>query len=109
MTERVKQASEQMWNLLFRVVAVTILPWSVWATASIFKFQSFINRGDRFSASDGHHLEKTIIEESRKLQAQIVQYEKEFSSEFVRHSELKGLLDVRESQKQRNKQAPNYE
>lgn len=101
MTERVKQASEQMWNLLFRVVAVTILPWSVWATASIFEFQSFINRGDRFSASDGHHLEKTILEESRKLQAQIVQYEKEFSSEFVRHSQLKDLLDIRDAQRQK--------
>ena len=92
MSEKQKPDTAALWDIIFRVMTVIILPWTVWATASIFQFHGFIKRGDRFSAKDGAELHRTILDESRKTRELIYQFEKEFSSDFVRHTELKTIL-----------------
>ena len=87
-----------MWDIAIKAVTVLIVPWAVFVTSSIYGFRSFINRGDRFSASDGHRLEKVILEESYKLKQLINTYEKEFSEDFIRKEELDMILDRRERQ-----------
>ena len=89
-----------IWDVIFKVVAVIILPWVVWATVSIFQFRSFIARGDRFSATDGHKLHTTILEESSKLRQSIFELESEFSAGYVRHSELKQVLEARDRKRE---------
>ena len=89
-------STNQMWDIAIKAVTVLIIPWAVFVTSSIYGFRSFTNRGDRFSAADGHRLEKVILEESYKLKQLINQYEKEFSEDFIRKTELDMILDRRE-------------
>ena len=93
MTERIrKTVSLPIVDIAFKLVVIIILPWSVWVTNAIFACKSFQSRGDRFSASDGHRLEKVILEESAKQQNLLFQFEREFSSEYIRKNELNQLL-----------------
>ena len=93
MTEKIRQAiGTPTMDLIFKGIIVFIVPWSIWTTSSIYEFRAFVGRGDRFSSSDGHRLEKTILEQSLKVQNQIYALEKEFSEDFVRHSEMEALL-----------------
>ena len=66
--------------------------WAVWTTNNTYEAKAFIKQGNRFSSEDGHRLEKIILEQSAKVQSQIYQLEKEFSEDFVRHSEMEALL-----------------
>ena len=88
-----------MWDIAFKAITVLIIPWAVFVTSSIYGFRAFISRGDRFSASDGHRLEKVILEESYKLKQLINTYEKEFSEDFIRKEELDMILDNRDRAK----------
>jgi len=93
MTERIKKTvASPFLDMSFKLVVVIIIPWSVWVTNAIFSCKSFQSRGDRFSASDGHRLEKVILEESAKQQNLLFQFEREFSSEYIRKNELNQLL-----------------
>ena len=93
MTEKIRQAiGTPTMDLIFKVAVTCLLPWAVWTTNSIYEAKSFMKQGGRFSSSDGHRLEKIILEQSAKTQSQIYQLEKEFSEDFVRHSEMEALL-----------------
>jgi len=93
MTERIrKTVSLPIVDIAFKLVVVIILPWSVWVTNAVFSCKHFQSRGDRFSSSDGHRLEKIILEESAKHQNLLFQFEREFSSEYIRKSELNQML-----------------
>ena len=78
---------------IVRGVVLLVIPWSIWVTQSIYASLAFMQRGDRFSSDDGHRLEKVILEESEKNRALLFAFERQFSSEFVRHSELKTVLE----------------
>lgn len=94
MTEKIKKAMDgNVVDQIVKIVVVLVIPWSIWVTQSIYASVAFQQRGDRFSAQDGHRLEKVILEESNKLRTQINNYEKEFSRDFVRHSELEKVIE----------------
>jgi len=99
MSEDKNNAAAPMWDIAFKAITVLIIPWAVFVTSSIYGFRAFISRGDRFSASDGHRLEKVILEESYKLKQLINTYEKEFSEDFIRKEELDMILDNRDRAK----------
>jgi len=99
MTEKAKAAISPVMDILLKIALVAILPWSIWVTVNTFSCMHFMNRGDRFSASDGHRLETTILEESKRTQEliylndrKLTDFEREFSENFVRHSELMQIL-----------------
>ena len=94
-----KNSAAPMWDIAFKAITVLIVPWAVFVTSSIYGFRAFTNRGDRFSAADGHRLEKVILEESYKLKQLINTYEKEFSEDFIRKEELDMILDNRDRAK----------
>ena len=93
MTEKLrKTVSSPFLDMSFKLVVVIIIPWAIWVTNSVFECKSFQSRGDRFSAKDGHRLERIILEESEKNRALLWNFERSFSEGFVRHSELKTIL-----------------
>ena len=99
MTEKAKAAISPVMDILLKIALVAILPWSIWVTVNTFSCKHFMERGDRFSAADGHRLETIILEESKRTQElihgqdrKLNQLEREFSEDFVRHSELMQIL-----------------
>ena len=94
MTERLREKiNSPVMDQIVRGVVLLVIPWSIWVTQSIYASIAFQQRGDRFSSEDGHRLEKVILEESEKNRALLFAFERQFSSEFVRHSELKTVLE----------------
>ena len=79
---------------IVRGVVLLVIPWSIWVTQSIYQAMAFQNRGDRFSAKDGHRLETLILQQTHVIQSDIHQLESEMSQKFVRHSELKQILEA---------------
>lgn len=93
MTEKIRdKINSPVMDQIVRGVVLLVIPWSIWVTQSIYQAIAFQQRGDRFSAMDGHRLEKIILEESEKNRALLWNFERQFSSDFVRHSELKTIL-----------------
>jgi len=94
MTEKLREKiNSPVMDQIVRGVVLLVIPWSIWVTQSIYASLAFQQRGDRFSSDDGHRLEKVILEESEKNRALLFAFERQFSSEFVRHSELKTVLE----------------
>mgnify|MGYP000592313326 FL=1 len=94
MTEKLREKiNSPVMDQIVRGVVLLVIPWSIWVTQSIYASLAFQQRGDRFSSEDGHRLEKVILEESEKNRALLFAFERQFSSEFVRHSELKTVLE----------------
>ena len=94
MTEKLREKiNSPVMDQIVRGVVLLVIPWSIWVTQSIYASIAFQQRGDRFSSDDGHRLEKVILEESEKNRALLFAFERQFSSEFVRHSELKTVLE----------------
>ena len=101
MTERLRETlNSPIMDTVIKAVVVMVLPWSIFVTNSIFEAKAFMHRGDRFSAQDGHELERLILLEGQKTRDginstrdEIYKMEKEFSSQFVRHSELKVVIE----------------
>lgn len=94
MTEKIREKiNSPMMDQIVRGVVLLVIPWSIWVTQSIYSAMAFQNRGDRFSAKDGHRLEKLILQQTHVIQSDIHQLESEMSEEFVRHSELKAIID----------------
>ena len=93
MTEKIRQKiNSPVMDQIVRGVVLLVIPWSIWVTQSIYSALAFQQRGDRFSAQDGHRLERIILEESEKNRALLWNFERSFSEGFVRHSELKTIL-----------------
>ena len=93
MTEKIREKlNSPVMDQIVRGVVLLVIPWSIWVTQSIYASLAFQQRGDRFSSEDGHRLEKVILEESEKNRALLFAFERQFSSEFVRHTELKTIL-----------------
>ena len=94
MTEKIRdKINSPVMDQIVRGVVLLVIPWSIWVTQSIYSALAFQQRGDRFSAQDGHRLEKVILEESEKNRLLLFAFERQFSSDFVRHSELKTVID----------------
>ena len=95
MTEKIREKlNSPIMDQIVRGVVLLVIPWSIWVTQSIYQSISFQQRGDRFSAKDGHRLETLILQQTHVIQSDIHQLESEISEEFVRHSELKQILDA---------------
>ena len=95
MTEKVREKlNSPIMDQIVRGVVLLVIPWSIWVTQSIYSAIAFQNRGDRFSAKDGHRLETLILQQTHVIQSDIHQLESEMSQEFVRHSELKQILEA---------------
>jgi len=99
MTDKAKAAISPVMDILLKIALVAILPWSIWVTANTFSCMHFMERGSRFTVEDGHRLEKVILEESKRTQQliylndrKLTDFEREFSENFVRHSELMQIL-----------------
>ena len=99
MTDKAKAAISPVMDILLKIALVAILPWSIWVTVNTFSCKHFMERGSRFTVEDGHRLEKVILEESKKTQEliylndrKLTDFEREFSENFVRHSELMQIL-----------------
>ena len=93
MTEKIQNAiSGPLIDIVFKGIVILVIPWSIWVTESLYATKAFMNRGDRFSAADGYRLEFLIFGESAKMRELVNQFEREFTSKFVRHSELKNVL-----------------
>ena len=93
MTEKLKRtAASPFLDMGFKLVVVIIIPWSIWVTNAVFSCIHFQSSGARFSAQDGHRLEKIILEEGVKHRQLMYDFEREFSSNFVRHTELRDIL-----------------
>ena len=94
MTEKIREKlNSPIMDQVVRGVVLLVIPWSIWVTQSIYSAMAFQNRGDRFSAKDGHRLETLILQQTHVIQSDIHQLESEMSEEFVRHSELKAIID----------------
>jgi len=94
MTEKIREKlNSPIMDTVIKAVVLMVLPWSIFVTNSIFEAKAFMHRGDRFSASDGHRLEKVILEESEKNRNLLFAFEREFSSQFVRKGELQQILN----------------
>jgi hypothetical protein len=53
------------WDVLFKINQVIIpvmMAWGIWVTTAVFEMKSFMNQGNRFTASDGMKLETDIKE-----------------------------------------------
>lgn len=95
MTEKIREKiNSPMMDQIVRGVVLLVIPWSIWVTQSIYSAMAFQQRGDRFSAKDGHRLETLILQQTHVIQSDIHQLESEMSQEFVRHSELKQILEA---------------
>ena len=95
MTEKVREKlNSPIMDQIVRGVVLLVIPWSIWVTQSIYSAIAFQQRGDRFSAKDGHRLETLILQQTHVIQKDIHQLESEMSQEFVRHAELKQILDA---------------
>jgi len=93
MTQKIQTAiSTPIMDMILKLVTILIIPWSVWITSGAFACKHFMQRGDRFTIEDGHSLEKAARDEAQKTRQLIWQFEKEFSSEFVRKEELEIIL-----------------
>ena len=93
MTEKIREKiNSPMMDQIVRGVVLLVIPWSIWVTQTLYSAIAFQNRGDRFSAKDGHRLETLILQQTHVIQSDIHQLESEMSQEFVRHSELKTIL-----------------
>ena len=94
MTEKIREKiNSPMMDQIVRGVVLLVIPWSIWVTQSIYSAMAFQNRGDRFSAKDGHRLETLILQQTHVIQSDIHKLESEMSQEFVRHSELQQILE----------------
>lgn len=91
-------ASNQGWDIFIKVVAVTIVPWSVWVTVGVFESREFrkVTEANRFTSKDGHALQREVQAQSAAIQKSIYMLEKELSSQFVRTSELEVYMNNRE-------------
>jgi len=95
MTEKIREKiNSPMMDQIVRGVVLLVIPWSIWVTQTLYSAIAFQNRGDRFSAKDGHRLETLILQQTHVIQSDIHQLESEMSQEFVRHSELKEILEA---------------
>lgn len=82
MTQKIQSAlAAPIVDVLFKAAIVLVVPLEIWQVQQIYMMHAFMGRGDRFSSADAHRLELQLREE-------LVQMEKEFSSNFVRWSEL---------------------
>lgn len=94
MTEKIREKlNSPIMDQVVRGVVLLVIPWSIWVTQSIYQAMAFQQRGDRFSAKDGHRLETLILQQTHVIQREIHQLESEMTEEFVRHSELKTVID----------------
>jgi len=95
MTDKIREKiNSPMMDQIVRGVVLLVIPWSIWVTQTLYSAIAFQNRGDRFSAKDGHRLETLILQQTHVIQSDIHQLESEMSQEFVRHSELKEILEA---------------
>ena len=95
MTEKIREKlNSPIMDQIVRGVVLLVIPWSIWVTQSIYSAMAFQQRGDRFSAKDGHRLETLILQQTHVIQSDIHELESEISEEFVRHSELKQILEA---------------
>ena len=94
MTEKIREKlNSPIMDQIVRGVVLLVIPWSIWVTQSIYSAMAFQNRGDRFSAKDGHRLETLILQQTHVIQSDIHQLESEMTEKFVRHSELQQILE----------------
>lgn len=107
-----------MIDLISKMILVILIPWSVWVTKANFECSTFINKGDRFSREDGILMDRGIADlmyaletrlddridklppeewratirdvaaDNRRLEMALNQFEKEFTRDFVRWTEL---------------------
>ena len=95
MSDKIREKiNSPMMDQIVRGVVLLVIPWSIWVTQTLYSAIAFQNRGDRFSAKDGHRLETLILQQTHVIQSDIHQLESEMSQEFVRHSELKEILEA---------------
>jgi len=95
MTEKIREKlNSPVMDQIVRGVVLLVIPWSIWVTQSIYSAMAFQQRGDRFSAQDGHRLETLILQQTHSIQRSIHTLESEMTEEFVRHSELKQILEA---------------
>ena len=95
MTEKVREKlNSPIMDQIVRGVVLLVIPWSIWVTQSIYSAIAFQQRGDRFSAKDGHRLETLILHQTHVIQKDIYELESEMTEEFVRHAELKQILNA---------------
>ena len=89
------------WDIFYRTVAITFLPWSIWITVSIFEAKSFqeVTRSNRFTMKDAHDLQKEMLKQHQATQQAIWKLESELTSAFVRHSELEGIFKQQKNDK----------
>jgi len=87
------------WDIFYRTIAITILPWSIWITVSVFEAKSFqqVTASNRFTVKDANALQQEMMKQHQATQAAIWKLESEITGSFVRHTELDGIF------KQRNK------
>ena len=107
-----------IFDMFLKGIVICLLPWAIWVTNNVFACKSFMQKGDRFSDRDALELEKDLIQivhaaetridgridrlppeewrvqirqslsDSRRIEIMIRDFEKEFSKDFVRWSEL---------------------
>lgn len=57
-----KVSWEEVRKLSITLFAICIMPWGIWVTNKVYKFQSFIDQGDRFTTHSAEVLEYKIKE-----------------------------------------------
>jgi hypothetical protein len=64
MTDKIKayaSSPSKLWDLVIKLVIITVLPWSIWVTSNVMHYKNF-SSVDRFTREDGYKLRSAIYE-----------------------------------------------
>lgn len=95
-----KIISNPWFDFVVKLIGFAVVPWAIWATANIFGFQAFANRGDHCTDVEmlelAQALRSEMSEETRSVERLLYAIEKDALATFVRKDEIlqRGYLHV---------------
>ena len=84
------------WAIMLRFMLASypfIIAWAIWVTKSMYELKAFSNSGARFSLQDAYSMERRTEDKIDRVEHLLREFEREFSSEFVRKDELPKTVD----------------